>query len=157
MAKVNQYWTPTHAQGYRQWINLDHIIRQGTQLIKDSLEKELSNRKIHYSDKRDKIKWGYKAKGTFSTQEAHHLTISTQIVKDPLWNKVWAPTIWPKVYTFFWLLCQKKILTWDSLRKRSFHGPSMCPNYKNTEETIEHLINSYPLANGLWEKVSCRC
>lgn len=62
MAKVNEYWMPTHAQGYRKWINSDHIIRQDTQLIKDSLEIDLSNRKIRYSDKRDKIRWGYEAK-----------------------------------------------------------------------------------------------
>lgn len=42
-------------------------------------------------------------------------------------------------------------------RKRSFHGPSMCPNCKQEEETTDHLLNSCPLANRLWDKVSVRC
>lgn len=157
MVKVNQHWRPTHTLGYRQWMNSDHIIRQGTQFIQDNLEIELSNRKICYSDKKDIIRWGYEARGTFTTKEAYNLIIRNQIVKDPLWNKVWTPIIWPKVSTFLWLLCQNKILTWDNLQKRSFHGPSMCPNCKQAKETTKHLINSGPLANRLWEKVSFRC
>lgn len=78
-------------------------------------------------------------------------------IKDPLWNKIWDPKIWLKVSTFLWLLCHDKILTWDNLRKRSFHGPSICPNYKQEEETTQHLMNFCPLVHKLWEKVSVRC
>jgi len=121
---------PTLTQGYRQWISSDQIIRQGLESIQENLEVELSNRKICYFDKKDIIRWGYEARGTFTTHEAYNIIITNHTVKDPLWNKVWAPNIWPKVSTFLWLLCQNKILTWDNLRKRSFHVLSMCPNCK---------------------------
>ena len=88
MVKVNQHWRPTQKLGYRQWMNSDQIIRQGTQPIKENLETELSNRKICYSDKKDIIIWGYEVRGTFTTQEAYNVIIRNQIVKDPLWNKV---------------------------------------------------------------------
>lgn len=39
---------------------------------------------------------------------------------------------------------------------KKFHGPSRCPNYKLQEETIRHLMESYFLANKLWEKTSLR-
>ena len=157
MVKVNQHWKPTLTQGYKQWTRLDHIIRQGIESIQENLEAELSNRKICYSDKKDIIIWGYEARGTFTTHEEYNIIIRNHTVKDPLWNKFWPPTIWPKVSTFLWLLYQNKSLTWDNLRKISFHGPCMCLNCKQEEETTMHVINSYPLANSLSEKVSFRC
>lgn len=89
--------------------------------------------------------------------EAYNIIIKDHTIKDPLWNKIWAPNIWSKVSTFLWLLCQNKILTWDNLQKRNFHGPSIRPNYRQEEETTLHLMNSCSLAHRLWEKVSFRC
>jgi len=132
------------------------MLGQGTQSIKDSLDKELSNREICHSDKKDIIRWGYETRGTFTSQEAYHIILRDQTVKDSLWHKVWDPPIWPKISTFLWLLCQNIILTWDNLRKWSFHGHSICPNCKQGEETKEHLLNSCLLATRLWEKVSFR-
>lgn len=40
------------------------------------------------------------------------------------------------------MLCHKIILTWDNLRKKKFHGPFRYPNYKQNEETIQHLMDS---------------
>lgn len=51
----------------------------------------------------------------------------------------------------------KKILTWDKLRRHNFQGPSICHNYFQDEETLQHLLDTYSLANQLWEKVSFRC
>jgi len=79
------------------------------------------------------------------------------MVLDSLWRKIWDLSLWPKISTFLWLLSHKKILTWDNLRKRNFYGPSMCPNCKKNEETIEHLMHYYPLAHKLWKKISFRC
>lgn len=46
---------------------------------------------------------------------------------------------------------------WDNLKKRNYHGPSLCPNYKQEEESTKHLMHSCQLAHKLWEKVSFRC
>ena len=76
----------------------------------------------------DILRWGYEEKGTLTTKEAYNIILKECIVKDGLWSKVWDPPNWPKVSTFLWLLCQNKILTWDNLRKKNYHGPSRCPN-----------------------------
>jgi len=121
------------------------------------LGKELSNRNIRYLEKKDVLRWGYEARGMFTTHEAYNIIIKGYAFKDPLWTTIWAPNIWPKVSTFLWLLCQNKILTWDNLRKRNFHGPSIYPNCKHEEETTLHLMNTFSLARKLWEKVNFRC
>jgi len=92
------------------------------------LEIELTNRRIKYSEEKDILRWGYKPRGTFTTQEAYNLIINAPANKDPLWDKVWHPKIWPKISTFLWQLSHKRILTWDNLRKRNIHCPSRCPN-----------------------------
>eukprot|EP00253_Pinus_taeda_P028336 PITA_28336 len=109
-------------------------------------------RRIQLSNERDILRWGYEERGIFTMREAYKLIIKEHMVKYPLWSKVWDPTNWPKISTFLWLLCHKKILTWDNLRKRSFHGPSMCPNCRQEEESIKHLMHSCHIARKLWEK-----
>eukprot|EP00253_Pinus_taeda_P031999 PITA_31999 len=109
--KINQYWKPTLTHGFRQWVNPDHIIRNGLEPNQQILGKELSNRKIRYSEKKDVLRWGYEAKGMFTTHEAYNIIIKESALKDPLWTAIWAPNLWPKVSTFLSLLCQNKILT----------------------------------------------
>lgn len=71
----------------------------------------------------------------------------TQEPIDHVWQCIWTTGIWPKVSTFIWLLYHQRIITWDNLIKREFHGPCYCPNCQNNEETIQHLMDSYRLAN----------
>ena len=111
-----------------QWIKEDQILRHGIEQVQQTLDTELLKRQIQHSDERDILRWGYEEKGTFTTREAYNIIIKEHLVKGPLWSKVWDPTIWPKVSTFLWLLCQNKILTWDNLGKRNYHGPSLCPS-----------------------------
>eukprot|EP00253_Pinus_taeda_P018618 PITA_18618 len=118
---VNNFWTTSSIQGYRRWIDVNQILRHGTE------------------------------------QEAYNIILKEHIMKDELWSKVWDPPNWPKVSTFLWLLCQNKTLTWDNLRKKIYHGPSRCPNCKQQEESIKHLMQSCCMARKLWEKVSFRC
>eukprot|EP00253_Pinus_taeda_P019008 PITA_19008 len=122
-----------------------------------TLDTELMKRKIQCLEEKDILRWGYKEKGTFSTKESYNIIIKKFMVKDNLWSKLWDPTNWPKVSTFLWLLCHNKILTWDNLRKRNYHGPSICPNCRQEEESIKHLMQSCTIACKLWEKVSFRC
>lgn len=96
MDKVSQHWNPTLIRDYRQWISSTHIIRQGTESTHKDLDTKLNNRKICFSDKKDKIRRGYNARGTFTTQEAYKLIIGNQTVKDPIWDKFWCyKTKWP--------------------------------------------------------------
>eukprot|EP00253_Pinus_taeda_P007598 PITA_07598 len=144
-------------QDYREWHIASQIIPQGTIQEQQTLDTELTKRKIQFSEKKDVLRWGYEERGTYSTREAYNLFIKDQTRPDKLWNKIWDPSIWPKISTFLWLLCHKRVLTWDNLRKRNFIGPSICFICKKEEETIEHLWYHCPLAYKLWQKINFCC
>eukprot|EP00253_Pinus_taeda_P030654 PITA_30654 len=116
----------------------------------------IPDHQLHQQEK-DKLRWGYEEKGTYTTKEAYHIIIKGQLIKDKLWEKIWNPPIWPKISTFLWLLSHNRILTWDNLRKRKFAGPSICFNCKMEEETAVHIMQLCPLSRQMWEKVTFRC
>jgi len=113
------------------------------------LHKDLTNRRIRVHTESDVLRWGYTLKGTYSTKEAYQLMFQTQEPIDPAWQRIWSIGIWPKVSTFIWLLYHQRIITWDNLIKRGFHGPSYCPNCQNNKETIQHLMDSCRMAKKL--------
>lgn len=156
-ANVNHYWTTYPNQGFRQWKWAAHFLNQQHENSHSALDTELNCRKIRYSEEKHLLKWGYTPSGKFSTQEAHTLLTHSQDPIDPIWDNLWSSSLWPKVSTFMWLLCHKRILTWDNLIKRGFTGPSRCPNCTDRDETIQHLMVTCPLAAFLWEKIIFRC
>lgn len=97
-------------------------------LLTDELEKELCERRIRHSEDRDILRWGYMPKGTFTMSEAYKIMCGDLTPPDPLWNKIWGFGSWPKVSYFLWLVGHQRILTWDKLRRRNYHGPSICIN-----------------------------
>eukprot|EP00253_Pinus_taeda_P006621 PITA_06621 len=123
----------------------------------DDLERELHKRGIRHSEDRDILRWGYMPKVTFTTSEAYKIMCADLTPPDPIWNKIWGLGSWPKVSFFLWLVGHQRILTWDKIRRRNYHGPSICVNCKAQEDTIHHLLDACPLANQLWEKASFRC
>lgn len=56
------------------------------------------------------------------------------------WQGVWHFPSWPKVDFFAWLLCHGRILTYDVLQRKGFHGPFICSMCKENVETTVHLI-----------------
>lgn len=50
----------------------------------------------------------------------------------------------------------QRILTWNNLRSRKFHGPSICLNCRQSEETLQHLLNNCSLAHKIWDKACFR-
>lgn len=121
------------------------------------MEKELNKRSIRYNEDNDILRWGYQPKGTYATSEAYNLVGNFPNPSDPLWRKLWGLGSWPKISLFLWLVGHKRILTWDKLRRRNFQGPSICHNCHQSEETLQHLLDTCPLAHKLWEKLSFRC
>eukprot|EP00253_Pinus_taeda_P011019 PITA_11019 len=155
--KVSQFWEPQNGQEHRKWKEVRHILSHSPEQSNLTLASKLQKWKILFSEDMDILRWGYEEKGTFTTQEAYKIIIKERVVKDKLWNNIWNSTIWPKVSTFLWLLSHNRILTWDNLRKRNFVGPSMCPNCKQDEETVLHLMQTCQLGRKLWEKITFRC
>lgn len=154
---VHQFWHPTLNQDYQSWRLANSWQRDWEGEPYSDLDQELTQRRIRYSHQQEKLRWGHKHKGTFTTKEAHQLRYSdSQDNHDQIWARVWHSGLWPKISTFLWLLSKKCILTWDNLRKRGFIGPSRCPNCNLQAETISHLMESCTLAKQLWERVeSC--
>jgi len=68
-----------------------------------------------------------------------------------LLQNLWKHLGWMKIKLFLWLVLQRKILTWDNIRRRGFLGPSRCQLCEAQEETIEHLLNNYPFTSRLWD------
>lgn len=143
--------------GFRKW-------KQGNQLIyntnlrdAEQLEKELRKRSIRHDEGSDILRWGYQPKGAFTPSEAYKIVSNITTHSDPIWSKIWELGSWPKVSYFLWLVGHKTILTWDKLISRNFHGPSICHNCNHNEETLQHLLDTCPLANQLWEKAGFIC
>ena len=157
MEIVQKQWTLSIEQGYREWKQAERLIRNADEQTMEAINSELQNRRIKLSDSRDILRWGYTPKGSFSTKEAYKIMCNDPIPLDPLWSRIWTTGIWPKVSLFLWLFGHQRILTWDNLWKRNFHGPSKCPNCNTQEETLQHLLDSCSLANQLWEKASFHC
>jgi len=155
--KIHHYWMQETEHRFRKW-------KQGNQLanftnLQDTgeLEKELGKIRIRHDEGQDILRWGYRPKGNFTTSESYKIVCNNYTPSDPIWSIIWGLGSWPKISYFLWLVSHKKILTWDKLRRRNFHGPSMCPNCCQNEETLQHILDSCPLANQLWEKASFRC
>lgn len=155
--EIWHHWTQETNQGYRKWQQIELIINRVDQRTINELEGELQKCQVRYSEDKDIIRWGYRPKGNFTTAEAHKIISSTTFPLDPIWGRIWSAGNWPKVSLFLWLVGHRKILTWDKLRRRNYHGPSICVNCKSQEETLQHLLDSCTLANQMWEKSSFRC
>lgn len=63
------------------------------------------------------------------------------------WWKLRCPL---KIILFSWLVLFNKNLTWDSLRLRSWHGPSRCALCNMDEETNFHLFFKCSAAQQIW-------
>eukprot|EP00253_Pinus_taeda_P028233 PITA_28233 len=153
---VHHFWAPEMEHNFRIWRNSNQILPQAAEHQKDQLNFVLQKRWIRQDQEEDILRWGHQPKVSFTTSEAYNLSCSFSSPLDPVWSKIWKLGSWPKIAHFLWLVSHKKILTWDKLRKRSFHGPSLCPNCVQNEETLQHLLADCPLANQLWDRTSFR-
>jgi hypothetical protein len=105
----------------------------------------INERKIPILQGEDILPWGISPRGTFNIQEAYEL--KENLNPPPLrevWRKIWSLKHWPKISIFLWLVVHDSILTWDNLTKRGFTGPSICHLFLAEEETMNHLLNTFP-------------
>jgi ribonuclease HI len=68
----------------------------------------------------------------------------------PRLHSIWN---WPlplKLQLFFWMCVQGKILTWEVLRKRGWHGPSRCALCKDAAEDLHHLFVHCAFSINIW-------
>jgi hypothetical protein len=115
----------------------------------------VGKRKIWFSEEEDQLRWGRTDGGEFSLKEArHYIAGQAQRDMEPHWERLWSYPQWTKIKIFKWLVLQKKILTWENLVKRGFHGPSRCHLCEGQEETTDHLLDECTYATEIWDWVA---
>jgi len=89
--------------------------------------------------------------------------VNASLAYDFLWykeigqpNRWWAGCIWEwkvplKLVCFFWLTLHNKILTWDNLCLRGWHGSGLCPFCKLNSENVLHIFFDCTFARQVWE------
>jgi hypothetical protein len=69
----------------------------------------------------------------------------------PSWlRQIWNWKVPLKLKLFVWLAGQDKVLTWDSLRRRGWEGPGICPLCRHAQEDIHHLLIHCEFSREVW-------
>ncbi|KAG5230022.1 ribonuclease protein [Salix suchowensis] len=87
----------------------------------------------------DKRIWKFTSNGYFSVKTAYSSLMKDNNLKLK-WQFLWKLKIPPKVKTFLWALCHKKILTNAQRHKRGFTLNEACLRCSHSVESIEHLF-----------------
>ena len=129
------------------------------------LQNILSSRSFCSLREDDVLAWSPNPKGTYTVASGYSRLVSHKMVLPKVqWWKVWNKLSWPKCNCFIWMLAWNKCLTWDNIRKRGFHGPSICVMCQENEEDSSHLFFQCSFAVqlwhfwwGVWLKTLCPC
>jgi len=149
--KLKDYWKNTETFDWRNWKNLTKHLPIHLHQPINSLNRELINMQIQRMDSLDILRWGSKSEGTFNIKEAYNLLKNpTSTQADNKWKKLWSRKHWLKIILFLWQITHMKILTWDSLQKKGFNGPSVCGLCLFDSEMTKHLLNTCPFASNIW-------
>jgi hypothetical protein len=62
------------------------------------------------------------------------------------WKTLWKSKAPLRCKILMWLALTNKLLTWDNLEKRNWHGPNHCILCKQFPEYVSHLFISCPFA-----------
>eukprot|EP00253_Pinus_taeda_P017362 PITA_17362 len=101
--------------------------------------------------KKDRIGWGATNRGYTVAMGYKKINERPYAAPDPApWQGVWRTPSWPKIDFFAWQLCHGRILTYDNLQRKGFHGPSMCALCNNSSETITHIMFKCNFSKHLW-------
>lgn len=67
---------------------------------------------------------------------------------------LWKTRCPPRMIFFAWLLFSNKNLTWDNLRKRSWHGPSRCSICETDEQSNFHIFFHCSATQDIWYELA---
>jgi ribonuclease HI len=65
-------------------------------------------------------------------------------------HQIWCWKVPLKFKLFAWLAGKDKVLTWESLRRRGWEGPGICPLCRHTQEDIHHLLIHCDFSREVW-------
>jgi hypothetical protein len=99
----------------------------------------------------DKRGWGMKG-GAYTIKLGYQYQLQQLPLppKEPHWNAIWKSEAIPKVKVSSWVLCHKRILTTENLKKHGVEGPSRCVLCKKREETLTHLFTECDFTQEVW-------
>lgn len=157
-----------HRQGYLTWNKLIKEWRGSTPVLLDSIDLHLQQPMadqwnsitetvkmggIHRFGNSDQLKWT--VSGFRRPVTVREIYIQLCIGRCPYFLPSYPSIFWkascpPKFIYFSWLVFYNKNLTWENLRKRSWHGPSRCPLCGNDEETNLHLFIKCTSSSRIW-------
>lgn len=153
LSKVKDFWDHTqNPEKWRIWRNIKCDDNRPLKTKSEELKKILDQRMILVARGQDQLRWGNNKEGTFNLKEAKSILLELgSHVPDKIWQKLWKHQGWMKIKLFMWLVLQKKVLSWDNIRKRVILGPSICQLCKAQEETMEHIPNNCIYSSWLWD------
>ena len=148
---VNQSWLLDPQDGFQRW---DFSTKPDLMSEEDwtAFLEEIRKRCLKSQEGPHILWWGYSLKGSFSVKEAYSIRMTRIEEKEDIWRKIWEVNLWPKVAFFVWLVVRKRILTGENLRKQRIVGPSQCCLCLRAEETMGHILDSFPFTETIWDR-----
>eukprot|EP00253_Pinus_taeda_P019663 PITA_19663 len=136
------------------WMDSSDLNLQNTLAgIWRSITDSLSTGGIHRHGTSDQLKWtvcGFRC--PVSVRDIYtHLIMDRYPYNPPYFPYIfWKASCPPKYIYFAWLVFYNKNLTWENLRKRTWHGPSRCSLCGNEEETNIHTFIKCSATLRIW-------
>ena len=107
---------------------------------------------IRLCNRKDQLIWSLFKNGDITAKGLYSYFISVMEPRPSLW---WHKRLWKwecplKIKTFWWLVLNRAILTWDNLKKRGYIGPGICVLCWTHDESIDHLFIFCEFTKLIW-------
>jgi len=156
LIKVADYWQlQIVTTTWQKWLAKDQWPTQNHNGNIEQLLQQLEQHRILTSTREDILRWGNNPKGTFNLKEAYKISAASPDWQPDLrWHALWTRGNWSKITLFSWLIMHNRALTWNNLQRRGFIEPSRCALCENEIETLNHILNTCPIACALWDDMA---
>jgi hypothetical protein len=110
---------------------------------------------IQLTEQRNELVWFYNTMGNYYTTKSGYLALVEDSIPDLVW---WGKSLWklkapPKCIFLMWLVLNGKVLTWDFLQNKNFHGLGICSLCEKHSEDIQHLFIQCNFTKDVWSVV----
>ena len=146
------------ASGY--WFTADDLDLCGDwKTLWENYVRGLEYNRIRLNDLRDKLLWSHSNfVGPLTAAKGYDCIILNSCLEErnPVIDSLWTLNIPTKIACFIWLLVKGRILTWEQLQSRGFHGPSRCVLCERNSENILHLFLVCPFTVNIFSYFATR-
>ncbi|CAL9024686.1 unnamed protein product, partial [Prunus brigantina] len=101
----------------------------------------------------DNCIWQATSNGQFSVKTAYNTFFPDEGSVNWKWDFIWKLHAPPKVKTFLWLLCHKKLLTNAQRLKRKLSNDAGCPRCGCPSESCAHLFMGCAVTLAIWNRL----